>query len=63
MAQKKLNQSNEKARKIDRAIRLTWESLESHLAWTHKQSSEGTTFHRKCIKDYAEIIKILSELY
>ena len=59
----KQHMENEKAKKIDRAIRLTWESLESHLHWTHKKSSEGLKFHRKCIKDYAEIIKILSELY
>lgn len=54
---------NKRAAKIDKAIRLAWESLESHLHWTHNKSSEGIKFHRKCINEYAEIIKILSELY
>lgn len=51
-----------KEKKIERAIRLTWSSLESHLQYTHKQSSEGKTFHRKCVKEYSELINILSDL-
>ena len=48
--------------KIERAIRLTWGSLESHLDATHNVSDEHD-FHRKCVQEYAEVIKILSELY
>ena len=47
---------------IERAIRLTWGSLESHLLWTHRKSSEGQKFHKRCVKDYAETLKILAEL-
>ena len=53
---------NCKDKKIERAIRLTWESLQSHLYWTHSKSSEGKQFHKKAIREYAEIISILSEL-
>lgn len=57
---KKKDHSREK--KIERAIRLTWDSLESHLKYTHVSTSEGYNFHIKCVKEYAEVIKILSEL-
>ena len=53
----------ERARKVERAIRLAYDSLQSHLQWTHKRSKEGTNFHKRCVKEYAEIIKLLSELY
>jgi len=51
-----------KDKKKERAIRLTWTSLESHLYWTHSKSSEGKQFHKRAIKEYVEIISILSEL-
>jgi hypothetical protein len=54
---------NERAKKIEQAIRLIWESLESHLYYTHAKSSEGIRFHKRCVRDYAALIKILSELY
>lgn len=47
---------------IERAIRLTYSSLESHLRYTHKKSAEGKTFHKKCVKEYGEQINILAEL-
>jgi hypothetical protein len=52
----------ERSSKIERAIRLTWGSLQSHLDATHDLSHDRA-FHRKCVQEYAEIIKILSELY
>lgn len=54
--------TEEKAKKIERAIRLAWSSLESHLQWTHKKSSEGEKFHKQCLSEYAELIKILTEI-
>lgn len=54
--------TEEKAKKIERAIRLAWSSLESHLQWTHKKSSEGEKFHKQCLGEYAELIKILTEI-
>ena len=52
-----------KEKKIERAIKLVYDSLESHLKYTHIKTSEGILFHKKCVAEYAEIIKILSELY
>jgi hypothetical protein len=49
--------------RIERAIKLTWSSLRSHLEWTHKKSPEGHRFHKACVQEYAETIKILSSLY
>lgn len=52
--------------KIDRAIKLAYSSLESHLGYTHQEElnkGETNKFHQKCVKEYSEIIKILSELY
>lgn len=55
--------TKDRAQKIDEAIRLIWDSLQSHLEWTHKQSSEGEQFHKRCVKEYTALIKILTELY
>jgi len=51
-----------KEKKIERMIRLIWLSLESHLKWTYRSSSEGQKFHKRCVKEYAEIIKHLSDM-
>lgn len=52
-----------RAKLINESILLAWDSLQSHLDWTHKQSSEGQKFHQRCIADYATLIKNLTELY
>lgn len=55
-----------KAKEIDKAIRLAWSSLESHLQYTHSGKlvrDEDRDFHKKCIEEYADIIKVLSQLY
>lgn len=55
--------SAEKAKMIERAIKLAYDSLDSHLRYTYVKSSEGQLFHKKCVVEYAEIISILSHLY
>ena len=50
-----------KEKDIERAIRIAWDSLQSHLRYTYAKSSEGKKFHKKCIREYAEIISILSK--
>lgn len=56
--------AKERAKKIDRALRLVWWSMESHLHWTHHYSKTlDQRWEKKCVRDYAELIKILSELY
>lgn len=52
-----------KTRDIERGIRLTWDSLQSHMPYMHgkrKDSPEGPAFHRKCVKEYAETLLILA---
>lgn len=51
-----------KDKKIVKAVRLVWSSLQSHLEYTYKKSWEGKQFHKKAIREYSEIISILSEL-
>jgi hypothetical protein len=52
---------------IERIIRLTWDSLESHLGWTYASKKElgkeTNSFHRKCVRDYAETIRLATLLY
>ena len=55
-----------KAKEIEKAIRLTWSSLESHLLYTHSGKlirDEDREFHKQCVQEYADIIKVLSQLY
>jgi hypothetical protein len=55
----------EKAVQIEKAIRLVWGSLESHLYFTHDGElarGENHAFHKKCCAEYAEVIKILAGL-
>lgn len=54
---------------IERAIRLIWDSLESHLAYTYEplpkraeKDGETNEFHKQCVREYAEVISILSNL-
>lgn len=56
--------SDARARKIERAMKLCWESLDSHLYWTHHVSKTlDKSWEKKHVKGYAELMKILSELY
>lgn len=58
--------SKERAKLIERAIRLTWSSLDSHLELTHRKAPKFVgreKFHKTCVKDYAEMIVILTKLY
>lgn len=60
--------ADERAKKIEEAIRLTWDSLQSHLQYTHGQEElmlrdETKSFHKRCVHDYAKTLQILTELY
>lgn len=50
-------------KEIEQAIKLAYGSLMSHLPWTYLRSSEGVNFHKKCVREYAKIILILSNQY
>ena len=64
MAERKSEKLNKRAREIEKAMRLVWSSLDSHLPWTYDKRAEGgKAFQKKCVKEYAEILLILSHLY
>jgi len=52
-----------RAKYVEKIIRQAWSSLESHLEYTYKNSSEKEKFHKACVKEYVDIIKNASELY
>lgn len=47
---------NEKEKRIEKIICIAWSSLESHLPYTYIKTKEGKNFHKKCVKEYIEII-------
>lgn len=59
---------------IVKAIRLIWSSLDSHLNDTYdpifdkikdkkaKEQIGNRAFHAKCVREYSEVISILSNL-
>lgn len=62
----KKEKAEQRAKKIETAIRLAYDSLQSHLPYTYgKDLNDGEThlFHQRCCKEYSTIIKILTELY
>ena len=52
----------ERGKLIDKAIRLVWDSLQSHLDGAYTKTPEGKKFHKQCIKDYCELLEIISKL-
>ena len=52
---------------IVKSIKLAWSSLRSHLPFCDKMNPKervlrgNEQFHRRAVKDYAEIIKTLTE--
>jgi hypothetical protein len=54
---------DERAKKVETAMRLAWSSLESHLQYTHGRHPDGKLHHKKCVKEYCELLRLLSELY
>ena len=60
--------SAQRARVIARLIRLIYNSLESHIALTHgsvrnKGLDGRNAFHKRCVREYAEMIKMITSLY
>lgn len=53
----------ERAKLIEKAMQLVWDSLQSHLPYTYEKEKDGYKFHKKCVAEYAELINILSKLY
>ncbi len=51
------------AQELEKAIRLTYDSLQSHLPYTYGKSKDGVVFHQKCVNEYARIILTLTQQY
>ena len=52
-----------RAKDIERAMKLVWSSLASHLNYTHSKHFDGKPFHKRAVKEYAEILHLLSKLF
>lgn len=69
MAAPKKSPKDQRAEKVDQIIRISFDSLKTHLPYSHtitnkqKQFMGSTSFHRTCVKDYAKIIMLATELY
>jgi hypothetical protein len=53
----------ERAKLIERGIRLTYDSLQSHLRYTYERHRDSASHHIKSVREYAELIQILTKLY
>lgn len=61
---KTIPMKKKRAQRIEKAIKATYASLESHLNWTHKKGQYGSRkFNQKCIKHYSKTLLLLSKLY
>ncbi len=58
-----------RARMVDKIIQTSYDSLVSHLPYTHDVSpgdlirDETIEFHIKCVQEYSLIIYLASKLY
>ena len=60
------DRSNREMKKDEIAVALmrgVWDSLESHLDYCVESSPEGRAFHRRCVRDYAKMIRLASDLF
>ncbi len=46
----------QRAKHVEKIIRQSWTSLESHLVWTYLKTKEGEEFHKQAIREYIDII-------
>jgi len=63
MKDTELKEKYRRAKLVKKIIRLAYDSLDSHLDYTHIKTSEGSDFHKNAIRDYIEIIKTATELW
>lgn len=54
--------ADDRAKLVSKGMRLAYDSLQSHLPWTYLKSAEGKAWHKKCVKDYVEMMMIYREL-
>lgn len=61
---KKILTRDEEWRKLSKVMIGIWTSLESHLLWVYNEGKleKNRDFQKKVIREYAEMINLLSEL-
>ena len=59
----RLRKQRERAKAIEKAARLAWGSMETHLPLCYRGERAYRTFHKKCVKEYAELLKLLASMY
>jgi len=52
-----------RAKSVEKIILLSWDSLSTHLHYTHLKTSEGEKFHKNAILDYIKIINEAVKLW
>lgn len=63
ISKNKVIKKQDREKNVEKIIRQTWTSLESHLAWTYKKSSEGKKFHKTAVKEYLDIMNNAVKLW
>ena len=69
MKRRTLTKADQRARIIERLMKLTWSSLDSHLGATYASKRElgkldgKKPWQKTCVKDYALTIFLISQLY
>lgn len=64
---KKNSTQSERAKNVEVGMNLVWSSLQSHLPYTYQKNglarNESNAFHKKCVKEYVELMNVLLKLY
>lgn len=59
--------AQQRAQRVEKAMREVWASLESHLPYASARwpstKPDNVAFHRKTVKRYAKLLKVISDLY
>jgi len=58
-----LKEKYRRAKLVKGIIKLAYDSLDSHLDYTHRKTSEGADFHKDAIRQYVEIIDKATKLW
>lgn len=63
---RKTSKQEQRNKKIEEILRLTWASLETHLPHTYGSRmirGETLKFHQDTVKEYVRIIQLVTDLY
>ncbi len=52
-----------RAKAIEKTMKLTWASLETHLPYTHAKHRDGYKHHRDSVNEYIQMLIELNKLW